>query len=86
MQALLASYPRFSDSLTAAQIAKLEERQVEVQGRALDMQLHTLYFCAQNLLSGKLSASLKSAGEFILMNLGKVHVAVHKSEATYAAE
>ena len=46
VQALLASYPRFGDNLTAAQVAKLEERQVEVQGRSLDMQLHALYQCA----------------------------------------
>ena len=67
VQALLASYPRFRDNLTAAQIAKLEQRQVEVQGRLLDMQLHALYHCAENLLSGHLSALLKSAGEFLYM-------------------
>ena len=86
VQALLASYPRFGDNLTAAQVAKLEERQVEVQGRALDMQLHALYKCATHLLSGKMSASLKSAGESIHMNLVKVHTAFHESEATCAAE
>ena len=86
VQALLASYPRFGDNLTAAQIAKLEERQVEVQGRSLDMQLHALYQCANHLLSGTLSASLKSAGEFIHMNLVKVHTAVHNSEAIYVQQ
>ena len=86
VQALLASYPRFGDNLTAAQIAKLEERQVEVQGRALEMQLHALYQCADSLLSGNVSASLKSAGEFIHMNLVKVHTTFHESEATCAAE
>jgi hypothetical protein len=86
VQALLASYPRFGDNLTAAQIAKLEERQVEVQGRSLDMQLHALYQCAKNLLRKKMSASLKRAGEFIHMNLVKVHTAFHESEATCAAE
>ena len=86
VQALLASYPRFGDNLTAAQIAKLEERQVEVQGRALDIQLHTLYQCADSLLSGKLSVSLKSAGEFVHMNLIKVQTAFHISEAICAAE
>ena len=86
VQALLASYPRFGDNLTAAQIAKLEERQVEVQGRSLDMQLHALYQCAANLLSRKMSASLKRAGEIIHMNLVKVHTAVHKSEAIYVQQ
>ena len=65
VQALLASYPRFGSDLTAAHLAKLEERQVEVQGRALDMQLHALYICASHLLSGKVSATLKSAGDFM---------------------
>ena len=86
VQALLASYPRFGDHLTAAQIAKLEDRQVAVQGRSLDMQLHALYTCADNLLSGNLSASLKSTGEFIHMNLVKGHTAVRNSEAIYVQQ
>ena len=65
VHALLASYPRFGSDLTAAHVAKLEERQVEVQRLALDMQLHALYICAENLLSGQLSATLKSAGDFM---------------------
>ena len=85
VQALLASYPRFGDNFTAAQIAKLEERQVEVQGRALDMQLHALYFCAENLLSGKLSASLKSAGEGIHMSWVRSLAKLGSSEALCAA-
>jgi hypothetical protein len=36
-----------------------------VQGRSLDMQLHALYTCASHLLSGTVSATLKSAGEFM---------------------
>ena len=65
VQALLASYPRFGSDLTAAHIAKLKERQIAVQGRTLDMQLHALYYCAAGLLSGKVSATLKSAGDFM---------------------
>ena len=65
VQALLASYPRFGSDLTAAHIAKLEKRQIEVQGFTLDIQLHALYECASNLLSGKVSATLKSAGDFM---------------------
>ena len=65
VQALLASYPRFGSDLTAAHVAKLEERQIEVQGFTLDIQLHALYICASHLLSGYRSATLKSAGDFI---------------------
>ena len=65
VQALLASYPRFGSDLTAAHVAKLEARQIEVQGFTLDIQLHALYKCASNLLSGKVSATLRSAGDFM---------------------
>ena len=59
VQALLACYPRFGSNLSAAQVAKLEEKQREVKHCDLDMQLHRLYKAAHNLANGTLSAELK---------------------------
>ena len=85
VQALLASYPRFGSDLTAAHVAKLEERQIEVQGRTLDMQLHALYIFASDLLSGHRSVMLKSAGDFFHINLVRVHTTINRLEAMLAA-